>query len=84
MSVFSKESRDLKLALEKLGIKVIAEFDDGHKHIDLRIQESRIDIEVDGNQHLTNPYQIISDLKRSHYSDMDGYDTIHITNESVR
>lgn len=77
------EALDLKNALERLGIRVLAEVDDGYKHIDLSIPDARINIEVDGNQHLTDPYRILSDLKRSHYSDDKGYDTIHITNKSI-
>jgi very-short-patch-repair endonuclease len=85
--MFRKPTRlasELKEALEKLGIRVLAEVNDGYKTIDLTIPSARINIEVDGNQHLTNPYQILSDLKRDHYSDDMGYDTIHITNESIR
>jgi very-short-patch-repair endonuclease len=77
------EALGLKTALEKLGIRVLVEVDDHHKHIDLAIPDSRINIEVDGTQHLTDPYQILSDLKRSHYSDKLGYDTVHITNHSI-
>ena len=56
----------LKTALEKLGLRVMVEVDDGFKHIDLSIPDSRINIEIDGLQHLTDPYQILSDLKRAH------------------
>ena len=77
------EAQALKEALEKLGIRVLAEVDDKYKHIDLTIPSAHINIEVDGEQHLTNPYQIISDLKRAHYSDDLGYDTIHISNDSI-
>jgi very-short-patch-repair endonuclease len=79
----TKEALDLKHALEKLGIRVLAEVDDGHKHIDLTIPSARINIEVDGCQHFTDPYQILSDLKRNHYSDNLGYDTIHIPNKLI-
>jgi len=77
----TKEAQDLKTALEKLGLRVLAEVDDGHKHIDLTLPDARINIEVDGGQHLTDPYQILSDLKRTHYSDDLGYDTVHIPNQ---
>jgi isopentenyldiphosphate isomerase/very-short-patch-repair endonuclease len=80
----TKETQDLKIALEKLGLRVLAEVDDGHKHIDLTLPDARINIEVDGSQHLTDPYQILSDLKRTHYSDDLGYDTIHIPNHALR
>lgn len=80
----TEEALRLKLALQKLGIFVEEEVGDGFKHVDLSIPASRIDIEIDGRQHLTNPYQILSDLNRSHYSDVDGYATIHIPNELIR
>lgn len=80
----TKEAQDLKVALEKLGIRVLAEVNDGHKVIDLSIPSARINIEVDGSQHVTDAYQILSDLKREHYSDDLGYDTIHITNQAIR
>jgi very-short-patch-repair endonuclease len=78
------EAMVLKQELEKRGIRVLAEVNDGHKHIDLAIPNARINIEVDGRQHYENPHQIISDLKRSHYSDGLGYDTIHIPNVFIR
>ena len=74
------EAAALKRELEKRGIRVLAEVDDGHKHIDLTIPSARLNIEVDGRQHYENPHQIISDLNRGHYSDNQGYDTIHIPN----
>ena len=53
---------------------------DGYKTIDLAIPSAKINIEVDGKQHVTDPHQIISDLSRGHYSDILGYETIHIPN----
>ncbi len=73
----------LKLALEKLGVRVLSQVYDGHKHIDLAIPSAKINIEVDGKRHLTDPHQIISDLSRSHYSDTSGYETVHIPNEYI-
>ena len=71
----------LRHELEKRGIRVLTEVNDhGHKHVDLAIPSARINIEVDGRQHYENPFQIMSDLKRSHFSDDEGYDTIHIPN----
>ena len=80
----SKEAADLKRALEKKGVRVLAELDDGHKHIDLAIPKAKINVEVDGIQHLTNPDQIIADLSRGYYSHKNGYDTMHIPNEMIR
>ncbi len=54
---------------------------DEDKHIDLTIPWARIDIEVDGIHHYTDPEQIISDFDRSYWSiTRDDYDTIHIPN----
>lgn len=77
------EALKLKEALEGLGIRVHAELWDGHKHIDLTIPEAHINIEIDGPKHLTDPYQILADLSRSHYSDDLGYHTLHIHNEEI-
>src|SRR3989338_811532 len=74
----------LKTALEKRGLRVLSQVPDGHKFIDLAIPSARINIEVDGIQHLTDSYQIVRDLKREHYSDDLGYDTIHIQNLFIR
>ena len=73
----------LAVALRGLGIEVEMEHWGGHKHVDLFLPGSGIQIEVDGSQHVTNPEQILTDLKRSHYSDSDRYGTIHIRNEDI-
>lgn len=73
----------LKCALEAKGLKVLSEHFDGHKHIDLSIPKAKLDIEVDGIQHLKNANQIVSDIQRSHYSQKDGFDTMHIPNEMI-
>ena len=80
----TKETRDLKEALEEQGIRVYVELDDGYKHIDLAIPKAKINIEVDGIQHLTDPHQILADLGRGYYSHKNGYDTMHIPNEMIR
>jgi very-short-patch-repair endonuclease len=79
----TKEARDLKIALENLGVRVLLEVDDGYKHIDLSIPRAKLNIEVDGIHHLTNPRQIVSDLSRGFYSHKKGYDTMHIPNEMI-
>jgi very-short-patch-repair endonuclease len=70
----------LKEELEKRGVVVVSEKWDGHKHIDLVIHRSRLNIEVDGKQHYQDANQILADVKRSHYSDFKGYDTFHVPN----
>lgn len=74
----------LMKALKKLKVRFIPEFSDGHKHIDIRIPSAKLDIEVDGVQHLTDPKQIITDFKRSNYSREDGYETIHVHNMDLK
>jgi very-short-patch-repair endonuclease len=73
----------LKEALERLGIRVIVEVCDKHKCVDLAIPSAHINIEVDGTQHLTDAYQILKDMSRSHFSDKLGYATIHIPNKEI-
>ncbi len=80
----TKEAADLKEAIERHGVRVLVELHDGHKHIDLTIPKAKINVEVDGIQHLTNPDQIVSDLSRGYYSHKNGFDTMHIPNEMVR
>ena len=77
------EAEDLKKALEARGVEINEEFHDGFKTIDLRLPAAKIDVEVDGVHHLTNPKQILSDLDRGHYSHKDGYDTMHIPNKMI-
>ncbi len=80
----SKEADDLKNALERKGVRVLVELNDGYKHIDLAIPKAKINIEVDGIQHLTDPKQIVADLSRGYYSHKSGFDTMHIPNLMIR
>lgn len=79
----TKEAGDLKEALEKHGVRVLVELHDGHKHVDLAIPKAKLNIEVDGIQHLTNPQQILADLNRGYYSHQNGFNTMHIPNEMI-
>jgi very-short-patch-repair endonuclease len=80
----TKEAADLKEALEKQGVRVLVELHDGFKHVDLTIPKAKLNIEVDGIQHLTNPQQILADLNRGYYSHQNGFNTMHIPNEMIR
>jgi very-short-patch-repair endonuclease len=79
----TKEAQDLKIALEHKGVLVYVELDDGHKHIDLAIPKAKINVEVDGIKHLTDPKQILADLGRGYFSHKNGYSTMHIPNEMI-
>lgn len=76
-------ARKLHEAIIKRGVDAKIEYNDGHKHIDIYIPCARIAIEIDGIQHYTNPEQIISDFGRSHWSQKEGVNTIHIPNDLV-
>ncbi len=80
----TREAADLKKELEKRGIKVYIELNDGYKHVDLALPKAKLNVEVDGIHHLTNPKQIVADLARGYYSNKLGYDTMHIPNEMIR
>jgi len=80
----TKEARALQEALEKQGVTVYVEVNDGFKSIDVALPKAKINIEVDGIQHLTNPHQIVADLNRGYYSHKKGYSTMHIPNEMIR
>lgn len=80
----TREAAALKDELEARGIKVYAELNDGFKHIDLAIPRAKLNVEVDGIQHLTNPQQIVADLSRGYYSHKRGFATMHIPNELIR
>ncbi len=70
-------------AITKSGIQVTPEYWDGHKHIDIAVLQAKLYIEVDGLQHITDPKQILADFDREHYSDEEGYRTIHISNLAI-
>lgn len=79
----TQKARELKDALLKRGVKVYVELHDGFKTVDLAIPNAKINIEVDGVHHLTNTKQILADLNRGYYSHKNGYDTMHIQNETI-
>jgi very-short-patch-repair endonuclease len=79
----TEEAYALKVALEQKGVLVHLEIYDGYKHVDLCIPKAKIDVEVDGIRHLTDPHQILADLHRGYYSHKDGYNTMHIPNEMI-
>lgn len=79
----TEEAKALANALKSRGIRVIEELDDGYKCVDIAIPRAKLNVEVDGIQHLTNATQIVKDLARGYYSHKNGYDTLHIPNEMI-
>jgi len=80
----TKYTVELSEALKKRAIKHTCEYDDGHKHVDIGIPDAKIYIEIDGLQHYTDPKQIKADFSREYFSDIKGFDTIHIPNELIK
>lgn len=77
----SIHARNLFDELIKRGVKAKLEYPDGHKTVDIAIPNAHIYVEVDGLQHFVKPEQIISDFKRSHFSDGDDFHTFYVTNQ---
>lgn len=80
----TKEADELKKSLEGHGVRVLVEVHDGYKYVDLAIPRAKLNIDVDGIQHLTKPSQILADLNRGYYSHKNGFNTMHIPNEMIR
>jgi very-short-patch-repair endonuclease len=74
------QAKRLHEALKKRNIHNELEFDDGYKHIDISIPLAKLNLEVDGKYHLTDPEHLFRDLERDSYSHLDGIDTIRIPN----
>ena len=58
-------------------------YPEGVKYIDIGIPDSHLYIEVDGKDHFNNSDTIETYLKRDHYAEVDGFQTIHIPNQSI-
>ena len=77
------QAKRLHEALNKRDIHNELEFDDGYKHTDISIPWARLNLEIDGKYHLTDPEHLFRDLERDSYSHLDGIDTIRIPNSYV-
>ena len=73
----------LCMALRSAGYKAYMELFDGHKHIDIAIPKVKINIEVDGLQHIFSRRQRLADRKRAGYSFSKGYETYRILNTAI-
>jgi hypothetical protein len=70
-------------ALQQRGIPNDLEHNDGHKHVDIRIPQARLNLEIDGEYHLLTPEHLFRDLQRDSCSHRNGIDTIRIPNRVV-
>jgi len=64
----TEEATRLYLSLKRRGVPAELEKYDGYKTIDIAVVDARVNIEVDGHQHVSNPKQALSDLKRTYFS----------------
>jgi very-short-patch-repair endonuclease len=77
----TEHERLLFNALVGRGIDAELGYWDGHKTVDIAILSVQLFIEVDNLRHFTDPDQIMRDLKRSHFSDGDDFNTFYVTNQ---
>ena len=77
------QAKRLHEALSKRNIHNELEPFDGYKHVDISIPWAKLNLEIDGKYHLTDPEQLFRDLKRDSYSHEKGISTIHIQNDFV-
>jgi very-short-patch-repair endonuclease len=56
---------------------------DGYKHVDISIPWAKLNIEIDGRQHLLNAKQLYSDLERDSFSHEKEIRTVRIPNEMI-
>lgn len=74
------QAKALYDALIKRRIKCELEKWDGHKHIDIAIPWAKLNVEIDGMQHYTDPRQMTADCQRTYYSTQKGFKTIRCPN----
>ena len=74
------QAKKLHEALKKRGIYNELEPFDGHKHVDISIPWAKLNLEVDGKYHLTDPEHLFRDLERDSFSHKKGISTIRIPN----
>ena len=80
----TEEATRLYLSLKRRGVPAELEKYDGYKTIDIAVVDARVNIEVDGHQHVSNPKQAHSDLKRTYFSLQKGFLTLRIPNALIR
>ncbi len=82
-SKVTPQAKALYDALKRRRVKCRLEAYDGYKHIDIRIEDARLDIEIDGKQHILNYKQLSSDVKRTEGSQEDDFHTLRYSNTEI-
>jgi len=80
----TEEATRLYLSLKKRGVPAELEKYDGYKTIDIAVVDARVNIEVDGHQHVSNPKQALAELKRTYFSLQKGFLTLRIPTTLIR
>ncbi len=78
------EENKLAHELMKVGIEVKQQYQYDGKTVDIFIPDAKLTIEIDGEQHLIDPNQILSDFHREYYDEQKGIHTLHIPNSFIR
>jgi len=78
------QAKALQYELVKLGIRAKLEKLTRYEHIIISIPESEITIEIDGTSSKTNNKSLLADLRRTHYSLVNGHYTIRIPNSLIK
>ena len=79
----TEEAITLYFLLKENGVPAELEKHDGHKSVDIVIEEAKVHIEVDGMHHNYNNHQALADLKRTYHSFKKGYFTLRIPNSLI-
>lgn len=80
----TQETITLYFALKQRSVPAELEKFDGYKTIDIAVTEAKVNIEVDGQHHNFDPFQALSDLKRTYHAFKKGYLTLRIPNSLIR
>jgi very-short-patch-repair endonuclease len=80
----TEEALTLYFLLKQHGVVAELEKHDGHKSVDIVIEEAKVHIEVDGVHHNYDNRQALADLKRTYHSFKRGYFTLRIPNSLMR
>ena len=79
----TSQAKKLFNALQYRKLDCKLEATDGHKSVDIAIDNAKMYIEIDGSHHSTNPMQLKADLERDYYSYNNGYVTKRLTNYQI-
>lgn len=79
----TSQAKKLFNALQYRKLDCKLEATDGHKSVDIAIDNAKMYIEIDGSHHSTNPMQLKADLERDYHSYNNGYVTKRLTNYQI-